>query len=276
MEHAESILPAGKKWKLVWNDEFDGDALDTTKWEYRLHLLQKRHNTFTDEGLTLKDSCVHLNLIEKDGQFYSQHLQTGYNYLDRPGKTCCFSGNSGKFVWPISKLREHKFLHKYGYYECRAKLQQKPGWWSAFWLQSPITGCCLDPKLAGVEVDIMENFERDNTITHVNHWDGCGDDHKSIASKRFDIGHTPDEFHLFGCEWAKDGYTFYVDGKQTFHVDGPVSNQKQFILVSTECMGYRTSDNPDPRLKGSVPDAFVVDFVRVYDEVKPHQRKRVQ
>ena len=27
------ILSAGKTWNLVWHDEFDGTALDTTKWE---------------------------------------------------------------------------------------------------------------------------------------------------------------------------------------------------------------------------------------------------
>ena len=27
-----SLLPQGKKFKLVWNDEFDGDRLDESKW----------------------------------------------------------------------------------------------------------------------------------------------------------------------------------------------------------------------------------------------------
>ena len=26
-------LPAGKTWKLVWHDEFDGDKLDESKWD---------------------------------------------------------------------------------------------------------------------------------------------------------------------------------------------------------------------------------------------------
>ena len=26
--------PAGKTWKLVWHDEFDGTALDMKKWGY--------------------------------------------------------------------------------------------------------------------------------------------------------------------------------------------------------------------------------------------------
>ena len=53
MEHVKSLLPPGKKWKLVWHDEFDGDTLDKSKWSYRLHLLQRRHETFTDRGAFL-------------------------------------------------------------------------------------------------------------------------------------------------------------------------------------------------------------------------------
>ena len=81
--HAPSLLPEGKRWNLVWNDEFDGDILDRTKWDFRLYLMQRRHSTFTDEGATLDgDSHLLLNLIERDGHYYSPHLQTGSNYLD--------------------------------------------------------------------------------------------------------------------------------------------------------------------------------------------------
>ena len=77
-EHIPSLLPPGKKWKLVWNDEFDGTELDRTKWDFRLHLLQCRHNTFTDEGAVLDGKGnLHLMLIEKNGEYYSPHLQTG-------------------------------------------------------------------------------------------------------------------------------------------------------------------------------------------------------
>ena len=51
--HQHSLLPEGFSWKLVWWDEFDGTKLDTTKWGYRLHLMQKRHDTFIDEGAAL-------------------------------------------------------------------------------------------------------------------------------------------------------------------------------------------------------------------------------
>lgn len=34
--HEPSFLPEGKEWTLAWSDEFDGDTLDESKWNYRL------------------------------------------------------------------------------------------------------------------------------------------------------------------------------------------------------------------------------------------------
>lgn len=269
--HIESLLPKGKKWKLVWHDEFDGDTLDTSKWGYRLHLLQQRHETFTDQGTVLDGKGnLHLMLQERGGRFYSPHLQTGSNYMDRPGTAFCFdSANKPKLIWPIAKIEKPRFMHKYGYYEIRCKLPTQPGWWAAFWLQSPIIGSTLDPAFSGVEVDIMENFTRDNIISHNNHWDGYGPDHKCCGSGERKLKDTPDGFHVFGLDWSPDGYIYYVDGKESWHTSEAVSHTEQFILVSTECMGYRNSDQPDEVLKKVVlPDAFLVDYVRVFDEVK--------
>ena len=59
-----------------------------------------------------------------------------------------------------------------------------------------------------------------------------------------------------------------IDGKESWRVDGPVSDCEQFILVSTECNGYREGDTAAPELKAAMlPDAFIVDYVRVFDEV---------
>ena len=266
--HEASLLPAGS-WKMVWNDEFDGTELDRTKWDFRLHLLQCRHKTFTDEGAVLDGkSNLHLNLIEKDGQYYSQQLQTGYNFMDRPGKSYYDQAGAKKeaLTWPIAKFQKPKFMHKYGYYEIRCKLQEQEGWWAAFWLQSPIIGASPDPEECGVEVDIMESFTRDNIISHNNHWSGYADDHQHVGSGERKLEPTPDGFHLFGLEWNEHEYVYYVDGKESWRVSSPVSHHEQFILISTECMGYRSSDQPDPKLKKAVlPDAFIVDYVRVFD-----------
>jgi beta-glucanase (GH16 family) len=231
----------------------------------------------TDEAATLdgKGNLV-LSLLEKDGHYYCSQLQTGENYMDRPGEK--FEENG--FAWPIDKFSEPKFLHKYGYYEIRCKLQTQEGWWSAFWLQSPTIGCCPDPEVAGVEVDIMESFRRDNTVSHNNHWSGYGPDHKCAGSGDIKLEDTPDGYHTFGLEWTPDEYIYYVDGKETWRCSEAVSQTEQFILVTTECMGYRwfdaltgepkdNSNVPADLLKQAVlPDAFIVDYVRVFDEVK--------
>ena len=37
-----SLLPEGREWRLVFHDEFDGDALDASKWSYRMHFWGRR------------------------------------------------------------------------------------------------------------------------------------------------------------------------------------------------------------------------------------------
>ena len=264
LKHVESLLPANKKWNLVWNDEFDGTVLDRSKWDFRLHLMQQRYKTFVNDAAELdgKGNLL-LKLYEKDGHFYSSHLQTGSNYLDRQGEAYC------KFKWPVAKIEQPKFMHKYGYYEIRCKLPAQPGWWAAFWLQSPTIGATLNPGQSGVEVDIMENFDRNGIVSHCNHWNGYGLDHKLAKSGERKLEGTPDGFHVFGLDWSKDGYTYYIDGKESWRINGPVSDREQFILVSTECMGYRHGDSPWKELKKAIlPDYFIVDYVRVFDQIE--------
>ncbi len=264
--HEPSYLPNGK-WKLVWSDEFDGTELDTTKWDYRLNMMGKRHRTWDTDGVKLdgKSNAV-FTIYEKNGEICSSQLQTGYNYMDEPHpEGDCWEGG---LTWPIGKLHEHKFLHRYGYYECRCKLQKKPGWWSAFWLQSPVIGSSLDPSFSGVENDIMESFAPGKVIQHCNHYNGYGVDHKQ-ADAGNDREYSLDEYHVFGMLWEEDGYTFYVDGKEDGHVSAPVSHIPQFILISTEVNGYRQKERTaTDEARAAVGDEFIVDYVRVFDRVK--------
>jgi len=263
-DHVSSMLPDKMKWKLVWSDEFDGMELDRTKWDYRMYMMGKRHRTWDEEGVKLDgNSNAIFSVYEKNGEICSSHLQTGYNYMDE----LCTEydcGNSG-IVWPIRKLKKHKFLHRYGYYECRCKLQQKRGWWSAFWLQSPVIGSSLDPETAGIENDIMESFEPGKVQVHVNHYNGYGDDHKSVTAGG-EVELSLDEFHTFGMLWTEEGYTFYIDGKEDGHISSPVSKIPQFLLISTEVNGYRNKERcATDEAKAAVGDKFIVDYVRVFD-----------
>ena len=88
-----------------------------------------------------------------------------------------------------------KFTHRYGYYECRCRLQQMPGWWSAFWMQTPTQGCSLDPRFAGIEHDIMESFEVGEVIPHYFHANGYGADYLGFCVPRRPKGANTEDFN---------------------------------------------------------------------------------
>ena len=274
-----SLLPKGKKFKLVWNDEFDGDRLDETKWGYRTNFWGRSAHWFAkpeDNAVEVKDGLLRLRLVKRpDGQFVSPQLQTGELLWDIPHE------QAPKGFWPLPKRDKAKFMHRYGYYECRCRLQQMPGWWSAFWMQTPMQGCSLDPRRAGIEHDIMESFEPGEIIPHCFHANGYGADYQGFRCPRVKVNEDAilaldkTKFHVFGMLWEPDGYTLYVDGRQ----HGPkvgcgegeaVSQTEEFILLTTEAKWYRNdrmTGNGVPELDAAAAsgDDFVVDYVRVYD-----------
>lgn len=266
--HSPSLLPEGMKFELVWSDEFDGDKIDETKWDYRLCMMGKRHPAWTDKGVKLENGCAVFSIFEEDGEVVSSQLQTGYNFMDEPVKKTTF-GNE-HLQWPIGKLKESKFTHRYGYYECRCRLQQLPGWWSAFWIQSPIIGASLNPKLTGTEVDIMESFKPGEVHTHNVFTGGYGQDMKRIHVGGFDDADL-NEFHTFGLLWTEDKYVFYVDGVEDGVVSENVSGIDQFILVTTEPVGYRKANHrptEEAFAAAKAGDTFLVDYVRVFDIIE--------
>ena len=262
--HEPSLLPDNMDFTLVFSDEFDGYTLDREKWDYRCSMMGKTHPAWTDKGVTLdgKSNAVFTLMLE-DGRPVSSQLQTGYNFMDEPVKRTKFGNDD--LQWNIGKLKRSKFTHKYGYYECRCRLQQKPGWWSAFWMQSPIIGASLDPEDSGVEIDIMECFEPGNIVGHNVFTAGYGQDirhHRVGGMKGLDIK----EFHRFGLLFDETGYTFYIDGKEDGKITEDISGHDEFLLISTEVKGYRLSEHkPCKEAFDAIGDTFLVDYVRVFD-----------
>ncbi len=279
--HAPSYLPKEKNWKLVWQDEFDGSELDESKWNFREYFWGKKSPTFSREGVSVDgNSNLVIELIEKNGDYYSGHLQTGSLTYDMP--------KDSKGMWPFGKYQPAKFMHRFGYYEIRCKLPKNPGWHAAFWLQAPGIGSHPDAKYCGVETDIMENYRQhtEGLMLCGNGFNGYGKDAVWPGHFRFPFEETEDGWHYYGVDWNEGGYTFYADGKKIGRQGPPnvaVSHVEQFILVSTECHGYNRNfgdgagddghadmwnGKPVEELTRAVlPDAFTVDHVRVFDEV---------
>ena len=265
-DHEASWLPEGN-WKLAWADEFDGDTLDESKWCYRMSMMGANWPAWTDKGVHIENSNAVFTLIkDENGMPVSSQLQTGRNFMDQPVEKTEF--NSWKLQWNIGKLHENLFTHGPGYYECRCRLQQKEGWWSAFWIQSPIIGASIDPKVSGVEVDVMESFHPGVINGHNVFTGGYGLDLQRQKVGGMEVDKTV--YHRFGLRWNEEGYTFYIDGKEDGVVRQFQTAVPEFILISTEVRGYRKTEErlPMPEAYDAIGDTFMVDYVRVFDEIK--------
>jgi hypothetical protein len=280
--HAASLLPDGRKFKLVWHDEFDGDALDESKWSYRTNFWGRRAHWFAgpeNHAVEVKGGLLRLKLVKKpDGQFVSPQLQTGELVWDIPHVP-----NPSGF-WPLPKRAKPKFVHKYGYYECRCRLQKMPGWWSAFWMQSEQQGCTLDPETSGIEHDIMESFDPGQVYVAAFHMNGYGRNYRGFHipsaydesptpkfNGKFNLAVDTENFHTFGLLWEPSGYSVYVDGRLRGRHGAAVSHVPEFVLLTTEAKWYRRNrmtGNPVPELDAAAAacDDFAVDYVRVYED----------
>ena len=284
-DHEPSYLPEDSDWKLVWADEFDGTELDRTKWDIRLNFWGKRFAGYTDQGIVLDGkSHIELHRTEVDGRYVSPQLQTGANSFDHMS-TEKENHWQQDGIWPFTPLEAPKFAHRFGYYECRCKFQKDPyTMWAAFWTQSPTIGARFEPEWCGVESDIMEYFYEGRATTG-NIMGGYGKQYKKEGRVSYPLEDTEDGWHYFGMDWRPDGYVFYCDGKEVSRCSEHVSQVPQFILLTTEVQGYRSTQGDKYRLLGRgqfvdvapyliqgefEDDAFIVDFVRVFDRVEKH------
>ncbi len=232
----EEFLPGlseGQSWRLAWSDEFEGDAVDPSKWEV-LGDWKRRDGYWVKEDAYLDGKGNLILRTKKDGDRY----------------TCGAVRTRGKFE------------HRYGYWICRCKFPEQPGHWPAFWLMGRGVGKVGDGGRDGTEIDIMEKPWREDRTTQNLHWDGYGKEHQSAGTK-FTVPGLSEGFHTFGLLWTPEEYVFYVNGQETWRTSaGGVSQVPQFAKL-TEEIGEWGGDIT----KANLPDHFVVDYVRVYDIV---------
>jgi beta-glucanase (GH16 family) len=227
-------LPAGKTWKLAWSDEFDGAKIDATKWE----VFGEKGDQRRRDGYWVKDDA----------------------YLDGKGNLVLRTKKDGDRYTCGAVRTKGKFEHTFGYYVVRCQFPKQPGHWPAFWLHTPAMNKVGNEGRDGTEIDIMEKPWLEDKITRNLHWDGYGKAHKH-AGNTVNIPGVSEGFHTFGLLWTPDEYVFDVDGKDTWRTSaGGVSQVPEYVKV-TEEIGTWGGDIK----KASLPDFFVVDYVRVYD-----------
>jgi beta-glucanase (GH16 family) len=224
---------AGMEWRLVWNDEFNGAALDEGKWE-RMDCPRREAFWGKDDAYLDGNGCLVLR-TRKDGDRYS----------------------SG------AVRTKGKFGHRYGYWECRCKFHKQQGHWPAFWMMPVDNLQDADAGgAAGAEIDVMEKAWLSEKIDHALHWNGYGSHQKSEAVE-IDWPGLNEGFHSFGVWWSPEEYVFYIDGKESWRAKGGGPSQAVSYMKLTEEIGPWAGKIEEAAL----PDYFLVDYARVYDLV---------
>ncbi|MBQ2278733.1 MAG: glycoside hydrolase family 16 protein [Clostridia bacterium] len=229
--------------ELLFEDNFDGSSLDTTKWELCPEWERQGGMSFWDN-----------DMVSLNGE---GHLVLRAEWDEAAGRV-----NAG------AVRTEGLFSASYGYYEASIKFPYAPGVWGAFWMMCGNVGSEANGAVDGVEIDIIESIGNDwGASNSALHWDGYGNAHKNVGSGEFKYDIYDGEFHTFGLERTEDAYIFYVDGKQSWKVTSdkcdicPADGYLKLTLESAEWAG-----GGKPACIKALPVQMEVDYVRVYAE----------
>ncbi len=226
------MSPKSMGYKLVWEDQFKGHELDTTKWDVR-GVGPRRIGYNSAEAVKVEDGYLKLYALQKGDSILGSAVGTAKH-----------------------------FTPKYGYFECRAQLQNSIGVWGAFWIQSPEIFKGEDPSKYGTEMDIFEFFKEigTDTLTHSLHW-AYGPHMQSIGPMKSYLKGLSKGFHLYGFEWTPEKYSFFIDGYKFYEETRGISNIPEYMILSMELPETRKS------LEHTIfPDVFIVDYVKVYQK----------
>ncbi len=242
-------------YELVWADEFDGSAVDPSKWEFQL-----------GDGSQFGIPGWGNNEL----QWYTANNATVANgVLTIQAR----EESVGPFNYTSSRLRSlGRGDWTYGRFEMRARLPVGQGMWPAFWLFSS------DPSIYGTwaacgEIDIMESSGGNpEQIFGTIHYGGTAPGNElSGSSTRLPTG-TATDFHEYAIEWLDDEIRWCLDGKlyatrtDWYSTGGPYPApfDVDFHLLLNLAVGGNFPGDPD----GSTvfPQNYVIDYVRVYQQ----------
>ncbi|GET29860.1 family 16 glycosylhydrolase [Prolixibacter sp. SD074] len=229
-------------YKLGWQDNFDGNSLDTTSWNNRV----MKPGTVNNELQRYTDGK---NVEVKDGKLFIEARHENNEYT------------SGR----INTKGKHTFT--YGIVKMRAKLPAGVGTWPALWMLG------ADIKVVGWpacgELDIMEHVGKKPGYIHssIHNPSGYG---ATPYTGIVEIQDPYTQFHIYSMEWTKDFITFYVDGKKVYHYqpkDKNIKNwpfDKPFFLIFNIAIGGNMGG---PKVDNQCfPTDMVVDWVKVYQK----------
>jgi beta-glucanase (GH16 family) len=259
-------LPASDEWQLVWQDEFAGESLDTSKWSPDIWPPRKVNDE--DQAYTGREKNIRL----EDGMLIIEAHKEDYEDA---------SYTSGR----IHTAGKGDFL--YGRFEMRAKLPSGQGSWPAFWMlpSDPFryATTCTDGEWQGSsECDAWPNSGEIDILEHVgyqmDHVHGTVHNEAYYWVKweqrkgRILMDGVDRDFHVYALEWTPERIDAYVDDAHyfTYVNEGTGWNawpyDHPFHLILNIAVGGVWGRAGGPIDDSIFPQRMYVDYVRVYQK----------
>jgi len=270
-------------WVLVWSDEFDGDKIDSGKWEHAFDCTdhgnneaqcytRRKQNSFIDS-----DGILHL--VAKEEKFSGPAHSADHPEYDINDTSITKSYTSARLH------SKNRFEFKYGRVVVRARLAGGQGMWPAIWMLP--TGWVYGGWPSSGEIDIMEAVSLDTagakneihgSMNYGMKWPQWSAHGRDFESRRSFTR----EFHDFMIEWEADEIRWFVDGihyatqssanwfnyiwkgqEKGFNVANPrAPYDQEFHLLLNLAVGGHWPGQPDTDWQGD--REFLFDYVRVY------------
>lgn len=244
-------------YELVFSDEFNGDTLDTTKWN--TSYLWGTDLVINSEEQYYVDIANEPDFGFNPFTFDGEHLTI--NSIETPPELASQSLNQPYLSGVITSYDAFKFT--YGYVETRAKVTFGRGYWPAFWL---LNAYYVDDK---PEIDIMEFIGHDQDVVyHTYHYYDSEGQLRSTESKPSPGVDYTSDFHTYAVEWKPGTLIFYINNIEVHRVtDSKVSQQEMYVIANTALGGW-WAGSPDETTP--FPGKYTLDYIRVYQRTQPY------
>lgn len=224
--------PERPGYRLVFDDEFDGDTLDNDSWHTAMpwgDITYHEQQRYTADALEVRDGMLTITAREAPS--------TDRRYT---------SGVIASF---------ERFHITYGRVEMRAMMPAGRGLWPALWLVAKDMD--LEDEIDVVEV-LGDKPERAYMTLHYPSGETEGQFQKELWGPDLSKG-----FHTFAVDWRPEKVTWYVDGKECFRVTEKIPATPMHVIANLAVGGPDTWPGA-PDDSATFPAEYRIDYIRVY------------
>lgn len=248
---------------LIWEDNFDGDALNTKYWNYEAHepgWVNAEWQSYPSQKENEKTG----NIYVKDGKLTIQAKKT--------------KNADGTYSYTSGRVNtQNKVDTKYGRFEARIKMPSGKGFLPAFWMMPTDENLYGQwPKCGEIDITEVHGSQPDTAYSTLHFGEPHTQRQNTYTLKKSDFSK---DFHVYACEWEPGEIRFYIDNKLFYTVNDwftkkegfdevtyPAPFDQPYYIILNLAVGGSWVGYPDETTAFGDNAQMVVDYVKVYQK----------